>query len=239
MEQGEVIAHPQESALLQRIFQGYALGASYLKLVDELRKQELPYDADKPWNKNMVARMLENRRYLGEKSFPQLVSNELFAAAAENRSAKTVPTQRTDAQKVLRRLCGAKPTRSIERQVLSLLNELTAEPQRITCPSCIPPPTYGQSDRLNDQLHDTMAEQPMDEEAVKGLIAALAAAQYDELGNAEYETERLRRRFAGRQCTAEMDAALLRSAVTAVTTDRTGTVRITLKNGQQIGGEPE
>ena len=81
-----------------------------------------------------------------------------------------------------------------------------------------------------------MNTQPLDEEAARQLIFQLAQEQYDAIGNAEYETERLRRLFTAFECTAELNAELLQSAVSAVLVTRQ-TVRLQLKNGQIIGKE--
>ena len=62
----------------------------------------------------------------------------------------------------------------------------------------------------------------------------LAQEQYDTIGNEEYETVRLRRLFAAFECTAELNAELLQSTVSAVLVMRQ-TVRLQLKNGQIIG----
>ena len=61
----------------------------------------------------------------------------------------------------------------------------------------------------------------------------MAQEQYDAIGNEEYETERLRRLFAAFECTAELNAELLQSTVSAVLVTRQ-TVRLQLKNGQSL-----
>ncbi len=58
--------------------------------------------------------------------------------------------------------------------------------------------------------------QPLDEDAARSLICKLAQEQYDAIGNEEYETERLRRLFTAFECTAELNAELLQSTVSAV-----------------------
>ena len=86
------------------------------------------------------------------------------------------------------------------------------------------------------ELDDMLNTQPLDEDAARSLICKLAQEQYDAIGNEEYETERLRRLFAAFECTAELNAELLQSAVSAVLVTRQ-TVRLQLKNGQIIGKE--
>ena len=84
------------------------------------------------------------------------------------------------------------------------------------------------------ELDEVLNTQPIDEDAARNLICKLAQEQYDTIGNKEYETERLRRLFTAFECTAELNAELLQSAVSAVLVTRQA-VRLQLKNGQIIG----
>ena len=64
MELGKIAIHPEEAPIVQHMFQQYILGASYTELVEDLRRRDVPYNQGKLWNKNMVARILENRKYI-------------------------------------------------------------------------------------------------------------------------------------------------------------------------------
>ena len=86
------------------------------------------------------------------------------------------------------------------------------------------------------ELDDILNTQPLDEDAARSLICKLAQEQYDDIGNEEYETVRLRRLFAAFECTAGLNAELLQSAVSAVLVTRRA-VRLQLKNGQIVGKE--
>ena len=186
------------------------------------------YDEGKSWNKNMVARILENAKYTGADSYPELVDIKLFEAAAEKRQTKQRLPERTPAQKALKRVCSKPPTPEIEQQVTHLLSRLAEQPERITQPGKTPAPTHTNTQA---ELDDILNTQPLDEDAARSLICKLAQEQYDAIGNEEYETERL---FAAFECTAELNAELLQSAVSAVLVTRQ-TVRLQLKNGQIIG----
>ena len=85
-------------------------------------------------------------------------------------------------------------------------------------------------------MDEILNTQPLDEDAARSLICKLAQEQYDDIGNEEYETERLRRLFAAFECTAELNAELLQSTVSAVLVTRRA-VRLQLKNGQIVGKE--
>ena len=74
MELGESVLHPAEAETVRWIYDSYLAGASYNALVDKLQERGIPYDGDKPWNKNMAARILADRRYTGEGGFPSIIA---------------------------------------------------------------------------------------------------------------------------------------------------------------------
>ena len=91
VEMGEVVLHAQEAKLVEYIFQQYLSGASFNTLVAQLREQSIPYDEGKLWNKNMVARILEDHRYTGEGGYPAITDQETLSRVLEKRSAKQAP----------------------------------------------------------------------------------------------------------------------------------------------------
>ena len=233
MRMGEIVRNEPEAKAVQDIFLQYTLGASLREIAEQMSKTDPTYDEGKSWNKNMRARILENSKYTGVDSYPKLVDIKLFEAAAEKRPTKQRLPERTPAQKALKRVCSKLPTPEIEKEVMYLLGRLTEKPERITQPTETPAPTHTNTQAELDEVLNT---QPLDEDAARSLICKLAREQYDAIGNEEYETERLRRLFAAFECTAELNAELLQSAVSAVLVTRQA-VRLQLKNGQIIGKE--
>ena len=231
MRMGEIIRNESEAKAVQDIFLQYTLGASLKEIAEQMSKAGLTYDEGKSWNKNMVARILENAKYIGTDGYPKLVDTKLFEAAAEERQSKQRLPERTPAQKALKRICSKSLTPEIEQQVTHLLGRLAEQPERITQPERTSKPTYTNAQA---ELDDILNTQPLDEAVARSLICKLAQEQYDAIGNEEYETERLRRLFAAFECTAELNAELLQSTVSAVLVTRQ-TVRLQLKNGQIIG----
>lgn len=231
MRFGTVVIQPQEAGLVQYLFRQYILGASFQELVSALRNQAVPYDSGKLWNKNMVARILENERYTGKAGYPALISSEQFETVAEKRSKKVSPSQKTEAQKVLRRLCSCNVTPGIEDQVMDLLNRVIANPALIQVPEPLQVEDAGVI-RLRSKLDEALARQPIDEAAANGLALELAAARYDFLGSQAYETERLRHLFRQAEAMESLDAELLRNVVSAVHIKGHGAVSIQLQNGQ-------
>ena len=231
MRMGEIVCDDVEAKAVQDIFLQYTLGASLKEIAEQMSKSGPSYDEGKSWNKNMIARILENAKYTGADSYPELVDISLFEAAAEKRQTKQRLPERTPAQKALRRVCSKPPTPEVEQQVTHLLGRLAEQPERITQPERTSKPTYTNTQA---KLDDVLNTQPLDEDAARSLICKLAQEQYDAIGSEEYETDRLRRLFTAFECTAELNAELLQTTVSAVLVTRQ-TVRLQLKNGQIIG----
>jgi len=229
MEQGKIVVHPKEAEMVTYIFQQYILGASYKELVEHLRGQDVPYDHGKLWNKNMVARILENRKYAGQPGWTPIIDTDLFERANEKRSSKVTLSQQTDAQKILRRLAGGCSS-DLEQTVLHMLNLLIAEPQQITVPQ-VPSANHIRIAELQSALDHELEQRPVNEETAKRLAMELAAAQYEGIGSQEYETERLRRLFQQKAPMQTLDAGLLQSAVRKIVVHGRK-VKMQLKNGQ-------
>ena len=131
MSLGEIVIQESEAKLVQEIFLRYIAGESLNELTESLRQQDIPYDEGRLWNKNMVARILADARYTGEKEYPKLIDKEQLIATNEKRSNKPQLPKKTEAQKVLRRLCGTPPSEQVEQSVTYLLNGLANYPDRI------------------------------------------------------------------------------------------------------------
>lgn len=234
MEFGEIVIHPLEAITVQKVFRQYASGASYKELVDMLREQVVSYDSGRLWNKNVVARILENRKYIGDQGWPAIIPEEQYDRAREKRSGKAAIPKKTAAQKLLRRLSGCHAAQEYEQAVLRLLNRVIADPGQICAPP-VPAANIAQIGGLRQALRNELERQPVDETAAKNLALELAYTRYAAIGNQEYETMRLRQLFERYAPMDTLDAELLRSAVSAVRMRR-GKVILRLKNGQIIEG---
>ena len=231
MELGESVLHPAEAETVRWIYDSYLAGASYNALVDKLQERGIPYDGDKPWNKNMAARILADRRYTGEGGFPSIIPEGQFHMVQARRQERTTPCQKSPAQKELRKLCRGSPPAWVERQVLGLLIQ---RPELIACPVPEAKP-LSEVDKLRRELDGLLHRPPVDEAQAKNLAFRLAALQLDAIGPEEYETLRLRRLFQGRAPMAELEQELLHESVRRITVSN-GTVTVLLKNNQTLEG---
>jgi len=84
---GVIQPHTQEADAVRYIFGQYLAGASLLMIAEEMTKHRIRYHQHTAqWNKCMVKRILENRKYVGADDWPQLVSDEGFAAVQRQKS---------------------------------------------------------------------------------------------------------------------------------------------------------
>lgn len=236
MECGRVVIHPVESREVQYIFTGYQMGASFQMLADTMSERGIRYDGDKPWNKNMIGRILADDRYVGEDAFPQIIPLEQFAAVSEKRSKRSGPIQPTQVHKLLGRKCESTVTAAVESEVLRLLNSLCGESMRLRSPASRTEKSETVV-KLEKQLNELLGELPVEEIRATETVFELAATRYEAIGMEVYETQRLQKIFRDREPDEELDADLIRETISEVIVGGNGKVRIKLKNNQIIGGE--
>lgn len=233
MEYGRVVVCPLEKKWVEDIFSLYTSGASFGDIAEYMGQSGIPYEQSKVWNKNMIARILGDSRYIGEKSFPVIINLEMFEQAAALRSTRGGTIQKTEAQKMLRRKCGFPLNPYIEQEVLYLLNCLAKNPDRIETPKDFKAKS-DQLDSLKQELEQMIGQLPVDEERTREKLMEVAVVMYEIIDPREYETYRMQRLFRMERPRAELDAHLIAMNVSAVLVDSNGRVRIKLKNDQII-----
>ena len=91
MELGDIVPSPNEAETVRYIYTRYLAGASFQCLANELNQKALPYHTGKSWNKNMVARILEDSRYVGADLYPSIISAEQLQGSGESKTAQPLP----------------------------------------------------------------------------------------------------------------------------------------------------
>ena len=80
MVNGKYALNASEADTVRKIFADYIGGKSLRTIAVEM---ETPYNVGKnKWNINMVCRVLENKKYIGENGYPQIITAEDFEQAA-------------------------------------------------------------------------------------------------------------------------------------------------------------
>lgn len=86
MRNGEITVDFNESKAVARIFEEYLNGSSLQQIARLMESEKIRYSEDSEhWNKNMVKRIIENIKYLGNEKYPQIISEKFFTQANEKR----------------------------------------------------------------------------------------------------------------------------------------------------------
>lgn len=94
---GKYAVVEQEKGIVESIFGLYINGKSFAEISGRMNEAGTPYNNDgRNWNKNIVKRIIENRRYIGEKNFPQIIAKETFYAAEKIRLSKFTPPHKAE-----------------------------------------------------------------------------------------------------------------------------------------------
>ena len=79
---GEIRLIEREAQLVKNIFSLYVQGESLKSIQERLNAVGISYaDDDRAWDKNMVKRILENKKYIGDKGYPIIIPLETFELA--------------------------------------------------------------------------------------------------------------------------------------------------------------
>jgi len=231
---GRISVNSSEADIVKYIFRAYIGGASFNDIKSSLLNQPVAYDVDKAWNKNMMARILGDRRYVGTDVYPQILLCEDFEAAESIRTSKIQADTRSEAQRLLYKLSDKRPAVQTEADVLGIINALIHDPSLIKDPKTVPDAT--ETLELQQEFDDLLLVQPIDEVKAKQLIFQMASVQYAVIDNSEYETARLQRIISKCEPLTELDADLLAKVVDKVIVNNLST-QVILRNGQTISSE--
>ena len=78
MQNGVYIVVPEEKILIQNLFMGYLNGASLNQLSDIAEQTGLKFRENATsWNKNMVSRILDNKRYWDGEKYPPILTQDI------------------------------------------------------------------------------------------------------------------------------------------------------------------
>ena len=121
MINGKYAINENEAEAVKKIFADYIGGKSLKAIAVEM---QIPYNSGKSvWNKNMVCRVLENSKYLGENGYPQIVTAEEFDQAARIKAERNTyrkPAPQAKPQEPILTSTEYEPTEEIQR----LTNEI-------------------------------------------------------------------------------------------------------------------
>ncbi len=128
MINGKYVLNEPEAEAVRKIFEEYINGKSLKTIAAEMK---IPYNSGKAvWNKNMVCRVLENSKYLGENGYPQIVTAEEFNQVARIKAERNTyrkPAPQAEAQEPILTVTEYEPTEEIEQMTNEINRMLDSE----------------------------------------------------------------------------------------------------------------
>lgn len=264
IENGWLTTEPQEEKIVVQIFERYAEGQSYKKIAEWLTNLGLRYMPEKPhWNKNMVARILQNKNYLGNVKYPTILQGELHQKA-EKQAKPYTHTECKDiktlkpllvcsecGEKLRRRLKGTGVERwycpndtdhiSLKVSDESLIQNIIELQRNLLLSGNFKKVSKADGKTLNleliklkNQIDLAMNEPIPNLEEIRKSIMALASEKYTVLYSLNLEESKLSYTIEQISQT-ELNSKLLQEVVMKITVSHTKVTELLLKNGQKIG----
>lgn len=256
MLQGKIVIKDEEAALVREIFDCYLKGYSYRQLTLHMNAQSIPYlQPEKLWNKNMIARILQNGKYIGDGSYPQIIEKTLFLQAQEI-TPKTVSVDQDRKQirllqkKVVCAVCGHPMTKNkknnwscpecrtasvkmsdkaFSEAVRTLLRRLAEEPEAIETPLC----SFNPHPELEKKLEEAMLQVNDNEHAAIDAALALANAQLSDIGSEGYQGMYIRQ-LLETQDTDIIPISTIRQITKEILLCQDASIILKLKNNQTV-----
>ena len=268
LSDGIIIAHDTEAEMVRLAFRQYIAGESYSRIAVLLEKTGCPYNEGTTlWNKNMVGRILQNRKYIGQDGYPALVTEEEFTQSIllqqtkyTRKDIRTPPEVTILKGKTVCGECGQPYERILDRrygerwkcktpecrtavkitdsllteQVTSLLNHAIENPDIIEIPSVEVSCHDIEITRLTNEINRQLDKTDYDEEYIKILIMARAAAQYGNCsdGLLPQRACKIKAAFEQSEPAETFDTELFEYTVDKVLIRQDGTISLMLKTGQ-------
>ena len=259
-ENGKIVVSAKESGVVSEIFQSYLAGQPLSAIAEELNVRSIEYmPGIISWGKARLKRILDDRRYIGEKGFTQIIGNDEFESVQRLKSGKAhsvsqrtggtgyrinLPVLCPHCHERMRRKCNNRLRNkvkwrcgnghSVSLDDESLLMKITEDLRKVVSDVEI---IQGQE---KNEMHavkmsDTMVQSAGEDFAsAKEQLFASAARKYGLLDDEACKTQRLKDIFADIEQPEVFPAELFEKTTDAVILEEDGSVGIMLINGQVI-----
>ncbi len=89
IKNGVVVVESEESKNVAEIFSLYLSGQTLQNIADSLTIRAVPfYHGEVRWNKNSIKRIIDNEKYIGDATYPRIISEEIFRSAHQLKDGK-------------------------------------------------------------------------------------------------------------------------------------------------------
>lgn len=260
---GKTATEPEEVEIIRRIYRCYADGISYNAIAQALTAECIRYMPDKPlWNKNMVARILQNQNYLGTVKYPPIVMPSTAKAAQQAQKPYT-HTEPQDIKTLKPLLVCATCGEPIRRRLKSSGGErwyCTADAKHVAvslsdhvllesifglqqCLVQTKPPVKSKAKqerqisletiRLQNEIDLDLGLDELDVESVKAKMMELAALRYTLIPDTNDDCENIISQIKQLDG-AELSSVLLRKITAQILVQHNSATALLLKNGEII-----
>lgn len=263
MSDGKIAILPEESSLLQELFSSYLNGASLQHLADYAEQTGMRYRGNAAhWNKNMIARMLDDERYWNSKDYPSIVSKETGSAVISMRKQRaTVQSPIMFIQKkLICSSCGSGLYRTVQRSprvrwdckncgkrigttdsdllqaVTDKLLAICRAPQSVEQTSAPCNSLSIQTARLTNEISQMMNQREVDSKKLLSLIIECAAEKYKtcSIKESDHLTIKIKTLFQEHSNDEELNRELFEQTVKQVILQPDGSVQFQLMNGKTV-----
>ena len=262
MVDGVIEIVPAENILIQEIFHSYLAGASLQQLATFAEQTGLKFRENTDgWNKNMISRMLDDKRYWNGNKFPPIISKELAEQVSELKTQKATPKSSIQLLKkqiycpqcgfrLIRnsqssprifwicRRCGIKigPVSNNELlwAVTEKLLDICQEPQKVEPEQSSSNSLSIQAARLTNEINQMLEQREVDTNKVLSLILECAAEKYKtcSIKESDHLTIKLKTLFQEHSNDEKLDRELFEQAVKQVILQQDGSIKFQLLNGK-------
>lgn len=264
MAGGQIEIVPEESSLLQNLFDNYLKGASLIKLAETAQQTGIKFrENTERWNKNMIARMLDDERYWNDNGFPPIVSKEIGSAITALRKQKT--TSQCPIQFIKKKLvcciCGENINRNgknaprirwdcpkcgwyfgpitdneLKQAVTEKLLAVCRNPQ-VAEPDQQPTNSLSiQAARLTNEINQLLDQREVDTDRLLPLILECAAEKYKtcSIKESDHLTIKIKALFQEHSNDEELNRELFEQTVKQVILQPDGSIKFQLLNGKIV-----
>ncbi|MGN1118384.1 MAG: recombinase family protein [Acutalibacteraceae bacterium] len=107
VEDGKTKIKTDEAEIVKEVFSLYISGKTLNAIASFLNSRNVAYFQDEVrWNKNIINRMIENKKYMGTDIYPTIISSTAFQQAEKVKSQKSCKQKKQSAEvELLRKIC--------------------------------------------------------------------------------------------------------------------------------------
>ena len=263
IKDGRIDVNINEAEIVKRIFAMYINDSSYKEIAKLLQNEEISYCDNREWNKNIVGRILNNKKYVGNNIYPCIVEkitfdkvNEKIYTKSSKKASKNIK-EISDLKSLMRCdncgkrmnyqngnwFCSKCESKSklkgavVSKQIVKMINGLIEHPDLVDIPPLKPYESSMEIRSLENDIYRQLDKPDCDEGYTKSLIKKLVDAKHSvcDDGDAGRQGQRIRESIKVSSCRDKTNTELLMEIAEKIIVQKNGDFFIVLKNGQKIG----